>query len=139
MGRNVSGVEILKINLAKEAPNEKDLLIDLHPLFSLPGGLFNLAVRLMHLFSESRDDFVGLTSLLGLYFQIRDDYANLCLDEYAENKSFAEDLTEGKFSFPIIHAIRYKYEQVASSVGADGGHKPPNHTIFLSGASLYSS
>lgn len=26
--------------------------------------------------------------------------------QYAENKSFCEDLTEGKFSFPVIHAIR---------------------------------
>ena len=33
--------------------------------------------------------------LLGLYFQIRDDYANLRLPSYAVNKSFAEDLTEG--------------------------------------------
>lgn len=41
----------------------------------------------------------------GLYFQIRDDYCNLSLKEYSENKSFCEDLTEGKFSFPIIHAI----------------------------------
>lgn len=29
-----------------------------------------------------------------------------CCLQYAENKSFCEDLTEGKFSFPIIHAIR---------------------------------
>ncbi len=40
-------------------------------------------------------------------YQVRDDYANLCLEEYANNKSFAEDLTEGKYSFPIIYAIRY--------------------------------
>jgi len=46
-----------------------------------------------------------LANKLGLFFQIRDDYANLKLTEYAVNKSFAEDLTEGKFSFPIIHAI----------------------------------
>lgn len=26
--------------------------------------------------------------------------------QYEENKSYCEDLTEGKFSFPIIHAIR---------------------------------
>jgi len=44
--------------------------------------------------------------LLGLYFQIRDDYANLRLPSYAVNKSFAEDLTEGKFSFPILHCIQ---------------------------------
>ena len=35
------------------------------------GGLFNLAVRLMQLFSNTEDDFTHLTSLLGLYFQIR--------------------------------------------------------------------
>jgi len=70
------------------------------------GGLFNLAVRLMQLFSDKDDNFTELTRLLGLYFQIRDDYANLRLETYAANKSFAEDLTEGKFSFPILHGIR---------------------------------
>lgn len=69
------------------------------------GGLFMLAIRLMKLFSENKSDFTKLTGILGLYFQIRDDYCNLCLQEYSENKSFCEDLTEGKFSFPIIHAI----------------------------------
>jgi len=77
------------------------------------GGLFNLAVKLMQLFASDEgtakgngDRYVGLTALIGLYFQVRDDYANLKFDEYASNKSFAEDLTEGKFNFPIIHAIR---------------------------------
>eukprot|EP00095_Tigriopus_kingsejongensis_P007011 maker-scaffold232_size243569-snap-gene-0.15 protein:Tk07011 transcript:maker-scaffold232_size243569-snap-gene-0.15-mRNA-1 annotation:"geranylgeranyl pyrophosphate synthase isoform x1" len=71
------------------------------------GGLFNLAVRLMQLFAKHplKSDFAELGKLFGLYFQVRDDYANLCLKDYSENKSFAEDLTEGKFSFPIIHAI----------------------------------
>ncbi|XP_037084153.1 geranylgeranyl pyrophosphate synthase-like [Pollicipes pollicipes] len=69
------------------------------------GGLFGLATRLMQLFSSCQHDFSKLASTLGLYFQIRDDYANLCLEEYAENKSYAEDLTEGKFNFPCIHAI----------------------------------
>lgn len=70
------------------------------------GGLFGLAVRLMQLFSQNQSDFSTLTAVLGLYFQIRDDYANLCSEEYTDNKSYCEDLTEGKFSFPIIHAIR---------------------------------
>ncbi|KAJ2952027.1 hypothetical protein O0L34_g4287 [Tuta absoluta] len=72
------------------------------------GGLFMLAIRLMQLFSDNKSDFSKLSAILGLYFQIRDDYCNLCLQEYSENKSYCEDLTEGKFSFPIIHAIRHQ-------------------------------
>ncbi|XP_012530040.1 geranylgeranyl pyrophosphate synthase-like isoform X2 [Monomorium pharaonis] len=43
------------------------------------GGLFNLAVRLMKLFSTCEEDFSSLITTLGLYFQIRDDNCNLCL------------------------------------------------------------
>lgn len=70
------------------------------------GGLFNLAVRLMQLFSNCKEDFSPLAGILGLYFQIRDDYCNLSSKEYTENKSYCEDLSEGKFSFPIVHAIQ---------------------------------
>ncbi|KAF2368606.1 Polyprenyl synthetase [Trinorchestia longiramus] len=69
------------------------------------GGLFGLAIRLMQLFSTSTASFKKLTDILGLYFQIRDDYCNLCMKEYSDSKSYCEDLTEGKFSFPIVHAI----------------------------------
>ncbi|KAI4459555.1 geranylgeranyl pyrophosphate synthase [Holotrichia oblita] len=70
------------------------------------GGLFMLAIRLMQLFSENRSDFSKLTGILGLFFQIRDDFLNLCSEDYHQNKSYCEDLTEGKFSFPLIHAIK---------------------------------
>ncbi|XP_053393023.1 geranylgeranyl pyrophosphate synthase-like [Mercenaria mercenaria] len=69
------------------------------------GGLFGLAVRLMQLFSDNKHDFKPLLDNLGLYFQVRDDYANLISKEYEANKSYCEDLTEGKFSFPLIHGI----------------------------------
>ena len=45
-------------------------------------------------------------NIIGLLFQIRDDYMNLSSTEYTDNKGLCEDLTEGKFSFPIIHSIR---------------------------------
>lgn len=45
------------------------------------GGLFMLAIRLMKLFSDSDKDFFKLTAILGLYFQIRDDYCNLTSKE----------------------------------------------------------
>ena len=35
---------------------------------------------------------------------------NVVSQKYMLNKTFAEDLTEGKFSFPIIHCIRSKPE-----------------------------
>ncbi len=45
---------------------------------------------------------------MGIFYQIRDDYLNLTSEEYMKTRnSFADDLTEGKFSFPITHAILY--------------------------------
>jgi geranylgeranyl diphosphate synthase type 3 len=69
------------------------------------GGLFRLAVGLMQAFSDNKTDFTKLLNALGLYFQIRDDFVNISSASYMLSKSFCEDLTEGKFSFPIIHAI----------------------------------
>lgn len=72
------------------------------------GGLFRLAVRLIQVFSTKHQtsDFTSLVNNLAKYFQIRDDFINLADEEYMKSKSFCEDLTEGKFSFPIIHCIQ---------------------------------
>lgn len=70
------------------------------------GGLFRLGIKLMQAESPSPIDCVPLVNLIGLIFQIRDDYMNLSSPEYSHNKGLCEDLTEGKFSFPIIHSIR---------------------------------
>ncbi|CAN8103574.1 unnamed protein product [Discula destructiva] len=69
------------------------------------GGLFRVAIRLMMIAKETDLDYVPLVNLLGAIFQIRDDYLNLQSDAYTKNKGYGEDLTEGKFSFPIIHSI----------------------------------
>ncbi|KAI7907252.1 geranylgeranyl pyrophosphate synthase [Cokeromyces recurvatus] len=69
-------------------------------------GLLRLAVRLMQAASKSEIDYTPLVNIIGIHFQVRDDYMNLQSDTYSNNKGFCEDLTEGKFSFPIIHAIR---------------------------------
>ncbi|KAJ3617310.1 hypothetical protein MTP99_007046 [Tenebrio molitor] len=70
------------------------------------GGLFLLAIQLIQLFSDVKDDFTKFGESVGLFFQIRDDYMNLCSKEYTISKTFCDDLTEGKFSFPVIHAIQ---------------------------------
>ncbi|KAI9488953.1 geranylgeranyl pyrophosphate synthase [Zychaea mexicana] len=97
------------------------------------GGLLRLAVKLMQAASQSKtyafllltnqyielstniellrfghafSDYTSLVNKIGIHFQVRDDYMNLQSQQYADNKGFCEDLTEGKFSFPIIHSIR---------------------------------
>ncbi|KAB5572666.1 isoprenoid synthase domain-containing protein [Coniochaeta sp. 2T2.1] len=70
------------------------------------GGLFRLGIKLMQAESRSLIDCVPLVNIVGLIFQIADDYKNLFSKEYTDNKGMCEDLTEGKFSFPVIHSIR---------------------------------
>eukprot|EP00977_Amphora_coffeiformis_P012721 scaffold3224_cov158-Amphora_coffeaeformis.AAC.10 len=72
------------------------------------GGLFRLAVGLLQAFATQHQttDFSNIVNNLAMYFQIRDDFINLADEEYMKSKSFCEDLTEGKFSFPILHNIR---------------------------------
>ena len=57
--------------------------------------------------SRKTSDCSPLVSSIGLLFQILDDHLNLSpTSGYSSLKGFCEDLTEGKFSFPVIHAIR---------------------------------
>ncbi|XP_011876896.1 PREDICTED: geranylgeranyl pyrophosphate synthase-like isoform X2 [Vollenhovia emeryi] len=69
------------------------------------GEVFYLALKLMQLFSTCKEDLSLITDTFRLLFQISDDYCDLWLDEDTKNTSYCEDLTEGKFSLPIIHAL----------------------------------
>jgi len=97
-------------------PSEDDYL---EMVGNKTGGLFRLAIKLMcaesptHHFNPdtntphaAQTDYIPLVNTIGLLFQILDDYRNLSDTTYTKNKGLCEDLTEGKFSFPIIHAIR---------------------------------
>lgn len=65
------------------------------------GGLFRLALLLVRGASDAAlaADVAPLMSLLGVLFQVRDDYLNVAGD------GAADDVTEGKFSFPLLHAV----------------------------------
>ncbi|GAB7365561.1 hypothetical protein MBLNU230_g6633t1 [Neophaeotheca triangularis] len=108
-------------------PSEDDYL---EMVNNKTGGLFRLAIKLMcaespsyqqdlqnqpnhqppSSSSASEPAYIPLVNTIGLLFQIHDDYLNLSLPPsapYSQTKgTHAEDLTEGKFSFPIIHSIR---------------------------------
>jgi geranylgeranyl diphosphate synthase type 3 len=113
-------------------PNENDYL---EMVSNKTGGLFRLAIKLMQAESavlnaanqnsiphaqpssstsappaitteHHATSCLPLINTIGLLFQILDDLLNLSSPAYTARKGHAEDLTEGKFSFPVIHAIR---------------------------------
>jgi geranylgeranyl diphosphate synthase, type III len=98
-------------------PTEEEYI---HMVQDKTGGLFRLAVGLMQAFATQyqTDDFTQLVNHLGLYFQIRDDYINLADEEYFKSKSFCEDITEGKFSYPIVHCINTTTSNTSSSTSS---------------------
>lgn len=83
-------------------PTEDDYL---EMVSNKTGGLFRLAIKLMQAESDTKVDCMPFVNLLGLIFQITDDYKNLSNRDYTQQKGYCEDLTEGKFSFPVIHSI----------------------------------
>jgi geranylgeranyl diphosphate synthase, type III len=100
-------------------PSESDYMIT---AIRKTGGLFKLGASLLQLLSGNKQDFGPLSSLLGewwelvatsdhdrcfvssgLYFQMFDDYCHMKKDP--QDKNFADDITEGNFSFPIVIAL----------------------------------
>ncbi|CCE86614.1 Piso0_005114 [Millerozyma farinosa CBS 7064] len=72
------------------------------------GGLFRLSVRLLELLSPAfdGDSVIPLANLLGILYQVRDDYLNIVDSKYAHIKGFVgDDLIEGKLSLPILHCL----------------------------------
>jgi geranylgeranyl diphosphate synthase type 3 len=45
------------------------------------GALFGLGIQMLQLFSENTAGFTKLTGILGLYYQIYNDYRNFCRQE----------------------------------------------------------
>lgn len=112
------GLELFwRDRVAKEVesfcPSEQDYV---NMVNDKTGGLLRMAIRFMQALSRNSvdqavdgaspgTDYVPLANFVGILFQIRDDYMNLASLQYAREKGFCEDLTEGKFSFPVIHGI----------------------------------
>ena len=45
-------------------------------------------VQMMQLFSENKTDFTKMAGMFGRYFEIRDDYCKLCLQEVTGSYQF---------------------------------------------------
>jgi len=97
------GLEILWRD-SLQCPSEEEYITMVN---NKTGGLLRIGIKLMMACSTTNIDvdYVPLVNLIGVFFQIRDDLMNLQSTEYTSNKGFAEDLSEGKFSFPVVHGI----------------------------------
>ncbi|KAH9474858.1 Geranylgeranyl pyrophosphate synthase [Psilocybe cubensis] len=97
------GLEILWRD-SLQCPSEEEYI---RMVNNKTGGLLRIGIKLMMACCTTNVDvdYVPLVNLIGVYFQIRDDLMNLQSTEYTSNKGFAEDLSEGKFSFPVVHGI----------------------------------
>ncbi|KAF2892307.1 hypothetical protein ILUMI_13865 [Ignelater luminosus] len=73
------------------------------------GSICLLFYKVLDIYGRTEDldkhALLRLLTCLGLYFQINDDYINLWSVEYQKTKGFCEDITEGKFSYPIVYVI----------------------------------
>ncbi|KAK9860462.1 hypothetical protein MYU51_005403 [Penicillium brevicompactum] len=81
------------------------------------GGLFCMLGRLIYAQAQEPrkigiDDLISFLTLMGQYFQIRDDYINLTSKTFQEQKGYAEDLDEGKLSFPLIHLLSHSPDRL---------------------------
>lgn len=98
----------------------------LQMIMNKTGGLFRLSVKLLGLFANDTsnwdsDSLVRLANLLGIIYQIRDDYLNLADVRYSEMKGYAgEDLIEGKLSLPVLHSL----------LNSKGDTTPLHHVLF---------
>ncbi|KAK6530255.1 hypothetical protein TWF694_003618 [Orbilia ellipsospora] len=94
----------LRWTFYKECPSEEQYM---QMVDGKTGGLFRFAGRLMKLEATQNKnlDVDDLLTLMGRYFQIRDDYQNLGSKDYALTKGSLTDLDEGKYSFILIHAL----------------------------------
>lgn len=71
-------------------------------------GFFHLQARLVQLCGESAQDFTRLTALIACFYFIHNDFSDFIVSEYSEGKSLCDDIIEGKFNFPIVHAVKVK-------------------------------
>ncbi|RAH84320.1 terpenoid synthase [Aspergillus japonicus CBS 114.51] len=86
------------------------------------GSLFRLVVRWMSVGAKAGagevdgdEDILGVATLLGRYYQVRDDLLNLS-GEYTVAKGWCEDLDEGKFSFPLVWLLKVQGGEVGREV-----------------------
>ncbi|CAH1375947.1 unnamed protein product [Tenebrio molitor] len=103
------GMEIDWMNNA-ECPTEEEYF---KAAVRKTGSTIEFMIQMMQLFSTNQADFTRLAQILGKFFHVYDDYINLkSMDGYLMTENNCNTISQGKFSFPVIHAIRSHQDDV---------------------------
>ncbi|MBI3034069.1 polyprenyl synthetase family protein [Candidatus Woesearchaeota archaeon] len=72
------------------------------------GSMVSLSMKIGAIAADAQDDVLvklgSIAGSLGVAFQVRDDVLNLSSSR-GLGKDFGEDITEGKLTYPVIHAL----------------------------------
>ena len=109
------------------------------------GALLELIPRLAAMYgtTDAHDRrWSTLFQRLGIYFQIRDDFCNICDPVYWAAKGFFEDLDEGKMSYVVLlclHQRRRGYDRLREILRSrpDPSLKREAYSILLESGALH--
>ena len=112
-------------------PSEKEYL---EMVEKKTGGLSQLPAKLLQCLSDNRNgaQIEQMISLFGRFIQSRDDYQKSTDKDYNRQKGFCEDLDEGKYLFPLIHALNKAQRKLRTVVAFSPCSSDINATIVPS-------
>ena len=70
-----------------------------------------VALELMQHMTKNNQDIAKVTKILSWFYCIINDYSDFVKADISEGKNLCDDMVEGKFTFPVIHAIKTKGNQ----------------------------
>lgn len=68
--------------------------------------IFGLVTDLIQACGGNEQNFSKLVGQCALFYSVSNDYSDYIINDGSEGKRFCDDVTEGKFNFPIIHAVK---------------------------------
>lgn len=69
---------------------------------------FEVMTLMLQSRSDCKKNFHKLMRMMATFYAVTNDYSDFYPSSHSEGKKFCDDITEGKFNFPVIHAVRVK-------------------------------
>lgn len=74
-------------------------------------GFYHFTANLLQHCGQTERDLSKLINLISVFYGIGNDLSDYVVNDLSEGKHFCDDLAEGKFNFPMVHAIKMANNQ----------------------------